>query len=74
MPPYAMLCYAKAHGACKGSPGEAPIKNPVDPYNGTCGSGPGRGKAPNVYTSGLEVQWTSEPFRLTPTRVELAIS
>jgi catalase (peroxidase I) len=51
--------FGKSHGACKGSAGEAPIKNPVDPYHGTCGNG----VAPNVYTSGLEVQWTTEPFR-----------
>jgi len=55
--------FGKAHGACKGSAGDAPIKNPVDPYHGTCGSGPSQGKAPHVFSSGLEVQWTSEPFR-----------
>ena len=55
--------FGKSHGACKGSAGEAPIKNPVDPYHGTCGHGPSQGKAPNIYTSGLELQWTSEPFR-----------
>jgi len=33
-------------------------------YHGTCGTGPSQGKAPlNVFSSGLEVQWTSEPFR-----------
>jgi catalase (peroxidase I) len=51
--------FGKAHGACNGSAGDAPIKNPIDPYHGTCGNG----LAPNVYTSGLEVQWTSEPFQ-----------
>jgi len=40
-----------------------PIKNPVDPYHGTCGSGPLQGKGLNTFSSGLEVQWTSEPFR-----------
>jgi len=55
--------FGKAHGACKGSAGDAPIKNPVDPYHGTCGSGSGKGLAPNVFSSGLELQWTSEPFR-----------
>jgi len=55
--------FGKSHGACKGSAGDAPIKNPVDPYHGTCGSGPATGLAPNVFSSGLEVQWTSEPFR-----------
>jgi len=52
--------FGKSHGACKGSAGEAPIKNPVDPYHGTCGKD---GKGPNTFSSGLEVQWTSEPFR-----------
>jgi len=55
--------FGKAHGACKGSAGDAPIKNPVDPYHGTCGKGPAQGKAPYVFSSGLEVQWTSEPFQ-----------
>jgi catalase (peroxidase I) len=56
--------FGKSHGACKGTAGDAPIKNPVDPYHGTCGTGPSQGKAPhNVFSSGLEVQWTSEPFR-----------
>ena len=52
--------FGKSHGACKGNAGEAPIKNPVDPYHGTCGKD---GKAPDIFSSGLEVQWTSEPFR-----------
>jgi catalase (peroxidase I) len=56
--------FGKSHGACKGNGGEAPIKNPVDPYHGTCGPhGPQQGKAPYIFGSGLEVQWTSEPFR-----------
>ena len=55
--------FGKSHGACEGSAGDAPIKNPVDPYHGTCGRGPSQGKAPHVFSSGLEVQWTSEPFR-----------
>jgi len=55
--------FGKAHGACKGNAGQAPIKNPVDPWHGTCGTGASQGKAPNVFSSGLEVQWTSEPFR-----------
>ena len=55
--------FGKAHGACKGNAGEAPIKNPVDPYHGTCGTGPAQGKGSNTFSSGLEVQWTSEPFR-----------
>ena len=55
--------FGKSHGACKGNAGDAPIKNPVDPYHGTCGSGPNQGKGPNAFSSGLELQWTSEPFR-----------
>jgi len=56
--------FGKSHGACLGNAGDAPIKNPVNPYHGTCGSGPSQGKAPNnVFSSGLEVQWTSAPFR-----------
>jgi len=54
--------FGKSHGACKGSPGDAPIKNPVNPYHGTCGSGADQGKGPNTFGSGLEVQWTTEPF------------
>merc|ERR1719456_716678 len=55
--------FGKSHGPCIGSPVDAPIKNPVAPYRGTCGEGKNQGLAPTVYTSGLEVQWTTEPFR-----------
>jgi catalase-peroxidase len=36
--------FGKAHGACPTGPGPNPAQNPQNPYPGTCGSGPMKGK------------------------------
>ena len=53
--------FGKAHGACPSGPGPSPKTQPSDPWPGTCGSGPDKGKGPNTFTSGFELQWTPTP-------------
>jgi hypothetical protein len=54
--------FGKAHGACKTGAGPSPIEDPTNPWPGTCGSGPGKGKGNNTWTSGLEGAWTVRSY------------
>lgn len=50
-----------SHGACAGSPGNAPkdaFEKGTDVWKGECGSGIGT----DTYTSGIEGYWTTKPF------------
>jgi len=49
--------FGKNHGACPLGPGNKPIVDPVNPYEGPCGAGFG----PNTATSGFEGPWTTNP-------------
>ncbi len=53
--------FGKSHGACPTGPGPDPTQDPQNPYPGTCGSGPNKGKGNNTYTSGIEGPWTVTP-------------
>jgi catalase-peroxidase len=53
--------FGKAHGACPTGPGPSPAEDPTNPYPGTCGSGPMKGKGPNAFTSGIEGPWVQNP-------------
>ena len=53
--------FGKTHGACTTGPGPNPEQDPLNPYPGTCGSGPGMGKGRNTFTSGFEGAWTTTP-------------
>ena len=53
--------FGKTHGACPTGAGPDPKTSPGDPWPGTCGSGPSKGKGANAYTSGFELQWTVRP-------------
>ncbi|KAG2487020.1 hypothetical protein HYH03_014390 [Edaphochlamys debaryana] len=53
--------FGKAHGACPTGPGPAPKDQPLDPWPGTCGAGPMKGKGDNTFTSGFEGPWTTNP-------------
>ena len=55
--------FGKAHGACPTGPGPDPKAQPSDPWPGTCGSGLDKGKGPNTFTSGFELQWTPTPSK-----------
>ena len=59
--------FGKTHGACPTGAGPDPKTSPADPWPGTCGSGPDKGKGANAYTSGFELKWT-----LRPTEVKTA--
>merc|ERR1712187_561425 len=47
--------FGKCHGACPLGAGPPPREQPFDPWPGMCENG--------VYTSGLEGQWTENPFK-----------
>jgi hypothetical protein len=52
-------------GACPTGAGPSPLQSPKDPWPGTCGSGPLKGKGPNAFTSGFEGAWTTRPTEWT---------
>ena len=51
----------KCHGACPAGAGKSPAEDPLNPWPGLCGSGPGKGKGNNTFTSGFELPFTSKP-------------
>ena len=51
--------FGKAHGACPNGAGPNPEEQPLNPWPGLCGTGKGN----DTYTSGIEGQWTTNPFR-----------
>jgi len=59
--------FGKCHGACADDnaqglrPSEAFAKNDQFAWKGTCGEGTMQGKGPNVFTSGFEGPWTTNP-------------
>ncbi|GLC49769.1 hypothetical protein PLESTB_000306700 [Pleodorina starrii] len=53
--------FGKVHGACPTGPGPSPAQQPWDPWPGTCGTGPMKGKGNNTFTSGFEGPWTTNP-------------
>ncbi|ORY37924.1 heme peroxidase [Rhizoclosmatium globosum] len=55
--------FGKTHGACPSGPGPSPIDDPTNPWPGTCGTGPRKGKAENAFTSGFELKWTTTPTK-----------
>ncbi|KAJ3169359.1 hypothetical protein HK101_011488 [Irineochytrium annulatum] len=57
--------FGKTHGACTTGPGPSPIQDPTNPWPGTCGSGPLKGKGNNTFTSGFEGPWTTTPQKWT---------
>jgi hypothetical protein len=59
-----LLCRAVVPaGACPTGAGPDPAQSPGNPWPGTCGSGPDKGKGPNTFTSGFEGAWTTHPFQ-----------
>uniref|UniRef100_A0A383WLV4 Plant heme peroxidase family profile domain-containing protein n=1 Tax=Tetradesmus obliquus TaxID=3088 RepID=A0A383WLV4_TETOB len=57
--------FGKTHGACPTGAGPGPLKSPSNPWPGTCGSGPMKGRGPNTFTSGFEGSWTTRPTEWT---------
>ncbi|GLI71653.1 hypothetical protein VaNZ11_016934 [Volvox africanus] len=55
--------FGKVHGACPTGPGPSPAQQPWNPWPGTCGEGPMKGKGNNTFTSGFEGPWTTNPTR-----------
>lgn len=55
--------FGKTHGACTTGPGPNPIQDPENPWPGTCGEGPLKGKGNNTFTSGFEGAWTFTPTK-----------
>ncbi|GIL54308.1 hypothetical protein Vafri_9888 [Volvox africanus] len=55
--------FGKTHGACPTGPGPNPMQQPWNPWPGTCGEGPMKGKGNNTFTSGFEGPWTTNPIR-----------
>ena len=59
--------FGKSHGACNytNAAGEPPSDNPDEPWVGICDifEEDPIGKGRNTFTSGIEGQWTSNPFR-----------
>jgi len=58
--------FGKTHGACTGCEGDAcagdsPMTDPQNPWAGKCGTGPGKGKGANTWTSGFEGSWSQTP-------------
>ncbi|CAI5733212.1 unnamed protein product [Hyaloperonospora brassicae] len=53
----------KTHGPCPTGPGLSPLEAPANPWQGTCGEGPMKGKGNNTFTSGFEGAWTSTPTK-----------
>jgi len=53
--------FGKVHGACPTGPGVYPYEDPLHPWAGTCGTGSGKGKGVNAFTSGFEGPWTRTP-------------
>ena len=51
----------KTHGACPTGAGPSPAEDPTDPWPGTCGKGPSKGKGLNAFTSGFEVSLRPSP-------------
>ncbi|KAJ3095117.1 hypothetical protein HDU96_001330 [Phlyctochytrium bullatum] len=49
------------HGACPTGAGPSPLDSPSNPWPGTCGTGPLKGKANNTFTSGFQGVWTDTP-------------
>ncbi|KAF8064528.1 katG [Scenedesmus sp. PABB004] len=57
--------FGKVHGACPTGAGPGPKEQPDNPWPGTCGSGPEKGRGPNTFTSGFEGSWTTLPTTWT---------
>uniref|UniRef100_K3X7P5 Plant heme peroxidase family profile domain-containing protein n=1 Tax=Globisporangium ultimum (strain ATCC 200006 / CBS 805.95 / DAOM BR144) TaxID=431595 RepID=K3X7P5_GLOUD len=55
--------FGKTHGACPTGAGPDPKQDPVNPWPGTCGEGPSKGKGNNTFTSGFEGAWTFTPTK-----------
>ena len=57
--------FGKSHGACSTGPGPNPSEQPLAPWPGTCegDSDYPIGRGTNTFTSGIEGQWTTYPFR-----------
>lgn len=55
--------FGKTHGACPSGAGPGPEEDPNNPWPGTCGHGPTKGKGNNTFTSGFEGPWTTTPTR-----------
>ena len=56
----------KCHGACNkpdGGAGTKPREAPLNPWEGTCGTGDKRGKGENTWTSSYELPWTTDPTK-----------
>eukprot|EP01083_Nonionella_stella_P276194 938341_1 len=51
--------FGKSHGACVAGAGLSPHKDPYNPWPGNCGNGKGE----NIYTSGIEGEWTNNPLK-----------
>lgn len=51
--------FGASHGACTKGPGAAPKDQPLNPWPGLCGDGKGK----NIFTSGIEGHWTTDPFK-----------
>jgi len=49
--------FGKTHGACPAGAGPPPIKSPMNPWPGACGTG----KGVDAFTSGFEGPWTANP-------------
>ena len=50
--------FGKSHGACLAGAGPGPLEQPQFPWPGNCGTGSG----PDTFSSGIEGQWTNDPF------------
>lgn len=57
--------FGKCHGACTTGPGPNPSEDPDNPWPGTCdldSNDDAMGQGLNTFTSGIEGQWTTDPF------------
>ena len=57
--------FGKCHGACLTGAGPNPSEDPTNPWPGTCwdDSNFPIGRGTNTFSSGIEGQWTTYPFR-----------